>query len=183
MIQTINPATGQVGQKYPVLSKEVAYAAIADAEIAYQTWRKMPWEEKKACLLKLVDVLRGKKLAYAHLMASEMGKPITAGLNEIEKCIWVCEHYAKYTPEYLKEEIIPTEMKKTKVVYRPLGVVFAIMPWNFPFWQVFRYAIPTISAGNTTILKHAPISTGTGEAIAAVFLEAGFPQHVFQHFA
>ncbi|MDX2346124.1 MAG: NAD-dependent succinate-semialdehyde dehydrogenase [Legionella sp.] len=183
MIQTINPATEAVIQSYPVLSKEAAYACVTDAEAAYQTWRKTAWAEKQACILKLADSLRAKKDEYARLMASEMGKPITAGLSEIDKCIWVCEHYATHTPKYLETETVKTDMKSTKVVYRPLGVVFAIMPWNFPFWQVFRYAVPAIAAGNTTILKHAPISTGTGIAIAELFLEAGFPKHVFQHAA
>jgi succinate-semialdehyde dehydrogenase / glutarate-semialdehyde dehydrogenase len=183
MIQTINPATEAVIQSYPVLSKAAALTCVADAHTAYQTWRKIAWDKKQACILKLADCLRAKKEDYARLMASEMGKPITAGLNEIEKCIWVCEHYAAHTEKYLETEVVQTGMKSTKVLYRPLGVVFAIMPWNFPFWQVFRYAVPAIAAGNTTILKHAPISTGTGEAIAALFLEAGFPKHVFQHAA
>ena len=181
MIQTINPVTEAVIQSYPVLSKEAAYAAVADAHVAYQTWRKTDWVKRQACILKLADCLRVKKEACARLMASEMGKPIAAGLSEIEKCIWVCEHYATHAEKYLETERVKTDMKSTKVVYRPLGVVFAIMPWNFPFWQVFRYAVPAVAAGNTTILKHAPISTGTGEMIAALFLEAGFPEHVFQH--
>ena len=183
MIQTINPATEAVIQSYPVLSKEVAYAHVADAEAAYQTWKKTDWKTRRACILNLATCLRAKKEEYARLMACEMGKPITAGLSELDKCIWVCEHYAEHTPQYLAEEQVQTEMKETKVVYRPLGVVFAIMPWNFPFWQVFRYAVPTVAAGNTTILKHAPISTGTGEAIARLFLDAGFPEDVFQHMA
>jgi succinate-semialdehyde dehydrogenase/glutarate-semialdehyde dehydrogenase len=183
MIQTVNPATEVPLQSYSVLSKDAAYRAVTDAHIAYQAWRKTAWAEKQAYILKLADCLRAKKEEYARLMASEMGKPISAGLNEIEKCIWVCKHYATHTEQYLQTEYVKTDMKSTKVVYRPLGVVFAIMPWNFPFWQVFRYAVPAVSAGNTTILKHAPISTGTGEAIAALFLEAGFPKHVFQHIA
>jgi succinate-semialdehyde dehydrogenase / glutarate-semialdehyde dehydrogenase len=181
MIQTINPATEAVIQSYPVLSKEAAFTGVANAHNAYQSWRKTAWDTKKSCILKLADCLRAKKIAYAGLMAAEMGKPLAAGMSEIEKCIWVCEHYATHTPQYLAAERVQTHMKSTQVVYRPLGVVFAIMPWNFPFWQVFRYAIPAIAAGNTTILKHAPISSGAGEAIAALFLEAGFPRHVFQH--
>ncbi len=181
MIQTINPATETVIQSYPELTKETAYARVMDAHKAYQSWRKTSWSERRTCILKLAERLRTHKEAYARLMALEMGKPLSAGLNEIEKCAWVCEHYAEYAKDYLKPEEVKTDMKSTKVVYRPLGVVFAIMPWNFPFWQVFRYAVPTIAAGNTTVLKHAPISSGTGELIAKLFLEAGFPEHVFQH--
>lgn len=181
MIQTISPATEAVIQSYPELTKEAAYDRIMDAHKAYQSWRKTSWSERRTCILKLAERLRTHKEAYARLMALEMGKPLSAGLSEIEKCAWVCEHYAEYAEDYLKSEEVKTDMKSTKVVYRPLGVVFAIMPWNFPFWQVFRYAVPTIAAGNTTVLKHAPISSGTGELIAELFLEAGFPKHVFQH--
>ncbi|MDF1646118.1 MAG: NAD-dependent succinate-semialdehyde dehydrogenase [Legionellaceae bacterium] len=181
MIQTINPATGEVIQSYSELSKEAAYARIRHAEDAYALWRKTTWDERRTCIKKLADCLRAKKEEYAHLMALEMGKPLQAGLSEIEKCVWVCEHYVEHAEAYLAAEPVQTNMKHTKVVYRPLGVIFAIMPWNFPFWQVFRYAVPTIAAGNTTILKHAPISSGTGEAISDLFLEAGFPKHIFQH--
>ena len=181
MIQTVNPVTEEVIQSYPELTKEAAYAHVSDAHKAYQTWRKTSWKERCACLLRLAAGLRAKKEAYARLMAQEMGKPIQAGLSEIEKYAWVCEHYAEHAEAYLAPECVKTDMKDTKVVYRPLGVVFAIMPWNFPFWQVIRYAVPTIAAGNTTILKHAPISSGTGETLAKLFIEAGFPKHVFQH--
>ena len=181
MIQTINPATEEVIQSYSVLSKEAAYARVDAAHTAYQSWKKTAFKARRACLLRLATCLRAKKEEYARLMALEMGKPLQAGLGEVEKCAWVCEHYAAHAEAYLAPELVETDMKDTKVVYRPLGVVFAIMPWNFPFWQVFRYAVPTIAAGNTTILKHAPISSGTGEAIVDVFLDAGFPDDVFQH--
>ncbi len=109
-------------------------------------------------------------------MANEMGKPIVLGQAEIEKCVWLCEHYAKEAVNYLQPRLIKTEMKKTMVCYQPLGIVFAIMPWNFPFWQVFRFAVPTLMAGNAAILKHAPVSTGTGNKIAELFQEAEFPR-------
>lgn len=181
MIQTVNPATEAVIQSYPELTQEAAYTHVQKAHTAYQAWRKTSFAERSAKLIKLAACLRAEKERFARLMATEMGKPLQAGLNEIEKCAWVCEHYAEHAENYLAPETVQTNLKDTRVVYRPLGVVFAIMPWNFPFWQVFRYAVPTIAAGNTTILKHAPISSGSGEAIAALFLEAGFPRHVFQH--
>ncbi len=181
MIQTINPTTEEVIQSYSALSKEAAYARVDAAHKAYKTWKKTSFKERRSCLLRLAVCLRAKKDEYARLMALEMGKPLKAGLGEIEKCAWVCEHYAEHAEAYLATEPVETAMKDTKVVYRPLGVVFAIMPWNFPFWQVFRYAVPAIAAGNTTVLKHAPISSGTGEMIAELLLEAGFPEHVFQH--
>ncbi|MER1812201.1 aldehyde dehydrogenase family protein, partial [Proteus mirabilis] len=130
----------------------------------------------------LANVLSNQKDELALLMSVEMGKPITAGKAEIDKCSWVCKHYAEHAKKYLKSRVIKTEMTKAKVCYRPLGIVFGIMPWNFPFWQVFRFAAPTIMAGNGAILKHAPISTGTGNKIQELFEEAGFPEHLFQHF-
>ena len=181
MIQTINPATEVLIQSYAPLSKQASLKCVEQAWARYQSWRMTPWSERTQGLLKLAACLRKNSERYAALMASEMGKPLKAGRAEIEKCAWVCEHYAACGEAYLATEYVATEMKKSKVCYQPMGVVFAIMPWNFPFWQVFRYAAPTILAGNTTLLKHAPISTGTGEAIADLFLEAGFPPDVFQH--
>lgn len=181
MIQTINPATEKVIKTYSTLTQSDAFQCVENAHEAYQSWRETPWEIKKASLLRLATLARAKRDDFARLMAEEMGKPLSAGLTEIEKCAWVCEHYATYGEGYLAPKAIQTEMKSTKVVYKPLGVVLAVMPWNFPCWQVFRCAVPAIAAGNTMVLKHAPISTGTGEAIAELFLKAGFPQHVFQH--
>jgi len=181
MIQTVNPSTEALIQSYSPLSKEESYTCVDKAWARYLTWRTTSWLLRKQGLLRLAACLRKDSERYAALMAREMGKPLKSGRSEIEKCAWVCEYYAERGEAYLATEYVDTDMKKSKVCYQPMGVVFAIMPWNFPFWQVFRYAAPTIMAGNTTILKHAPISTGTGEAIAALFLEAGFPPHVFQH--
>ncbi|MDF1683359.1 MAG: NAD-dependent succinate-semialdehyde dehydrogenase [Legionellaceae bacterium] len=181
MIQTINPATEAPIQSYTLLSKQESEACVEHAFTRYQSWRNTSWQERKQGLLNLAVCLRKDSERYAELMAREMGKPLKAGRSEIEKCAWVCEYYAEHGEAYLATEYVDTNLKRSKICYQPMGVVFAIMPWNFPFWQVFRYAAPTIFAGNTTLLKHAPISTGTAEAITALFLEAGFPPHVFQH--
>lgn len=181
MIQTINPATEALIESYTPLSKQESFTCIENAHDRYESWRNTSWDERRQGLLNLATCLRKDSERYAALMAREMGKPLKAGLSEIEKCAWVCEHYAEHGKKYLKTTYVDTDMKKSKVCYQPMGVVFAIMPWNFPFWQVFRYAAPTVLAGNTTILKHAPISTGTGETITQLFLDAGFPAHVFQH--
>lgn len=181
-IQTINPATEAVLQEYPTFNEKQIEALIDAGHLTFNIWKKTTFLQRKQAMLKMASLLRQKKNDFALLMASEMGKPISAGKAEIEKCAWVCEHYAEHAEDYLQPRTIQTEMKKTLVCYQPLGIVFAIMPWNFPFWQVFRFAVPTLMAGNAVILKHAPISTGTGEAIAALFLEAGFPDHLFQHF-
>lgn len=180
-IQTVNPATEQVIQTYSCLNLKEMNKKINEGHQAFTTWKKTSFSERKLLMLKLAKILRAKKEDLALLMTTEMGKPITAGKAEIEKCAWVCEHYAEHAETYLQPKIIKTEMKKAKVCYRPLGLVFAIMPWNFPFWQVFRFAAPTIMAGNTAILKHAPISSGTGNRIEELFQEAGFPKYVFQH--
>ncbi len=181
-IQTTNPATEQILQQYSLFKKEQAIELINAAHICYQSFRKTTLDTRRRHMFMLAKLLRQKQDEYAKLMACEMGKPITAGKAEIEKCAWVCEHYAEHAKAYLASHEIKTDKKKSFVCYQPLGVVFAIMPWNFPFWQVFRFAAPTIMAGNAAILKHAPISTGTGNAIAELFLEAGFPQYLFQHF-
>jgi len=181
LINTINPATGEILQSYPVIKKEQLNACIDAAHICYLAWRKTDFVQRRQRMLNLAKCLRKKKAEYAILIANEMGKPVTAGQDEIEKCAWVCEHYAEHAESYLAPRLIDTDLEKTKVSYQPLGVVFAIMPWNFPFWQVFRFAVPTIMAGNAAMLKHAPVSTGTGNAIAELFLDAGFPEHLFQH--
>lgn len=181
-IQTMNPATEEILEHYALYKKEEVDALIDAAHECYKNWRKTTFTTRAALMVTLAKLLLQKKDEYALLMATEMGKPITAGKAEIEKCAWVCEHYAKHATEYLAPQEIKTDKKKSFVCYQPLGIVFAIMPWNFPFWQVFRFAAPTIMAGNAAIVKHAPISTGAGNAIAELFLEAGFPKYLFQHF-
>jgi succinate-semialdehyde dehydrogenase/glutarate-semialdehyde dehydrogenase len=112
-------------------------------------------------------------------MAIEMGKPLKSGIAEIEKCAWVCEYYADHAHKYLHSHLIKTEMQKSLVVYQPMGILFAIMPWNFPFWQALRFAAPNLMAGNAALLKHAPITTGCGLEIETLFLDAGFPENLF----
>lgn len=181
-IQTVNPLTEKVIQSYDCLSESETHQKIESGHKKFLEWRLTSFSHRKKLMLKLAQLLKDKKEELAVLMATEMGKPITAGQAEIEKCAWVCEHYAEHAEAYLESRIIKTEMKKAKVSHVPLGLVFAIMPWNFPFWQVFRFAVPTIMAGNAAILKHAPISSGTGNRIEDLFKEAGFPIHLFQHF-
>ncbi|MDI9819448.1 MULTISPECIES: NAD-dependent succinate-semialdehyde dehydrogenase [unclassified Legionella] len=182
IIRTINPATEEVLQEYPTLSDKQISAYIDAGQLSFNVWKKSAFSLRAQAMLKLAQLLKEKQDELALLIANEMGKPVSQGRAEIEKCAWVCEHYARNAENYLQPRMIQTEMKKTLVGYQPLGIVFAIMPWNFPFWQVFRFAAPTLMAGNAAVLKHAPISTGSGNRIAELFLEAGFPQHLFQHF-
>lgn len=181
-VDCINPATEERLASYRYLDSQQVEAGINSACISYDTWRKMDITKRKQPMLKIAALLLQQKKEYAKLIAQEMGKPIKEGEAEIEKCAWVCEHFAKQAEKYLAPQFIETNMKKTMVCYQPLGIVLAIMPWNFPFWQVFRFAAPTIMAGNAIILKHAPNVCGCGNAIAALFLEAGFPERLFQHF-
>lgn len=181
-IQTINPSTEEILQTYPLMKPEQVNSFIEAAHISFCVWRKTAFSQRKQRMENLATILKKNKKELASLIASEMGKPLKMGEGEIEKCAWVCEHFAAEAEKYLAPHKIKTEMKKTLVCYQPMGIIFGIMPWNFPFWQVFRFAAPTIMAGNAIILKHAPISTGSGNKIAELFLEAGFPDHLVQHF-
>ena len=181
-IQTINPATEELLASYDCLNQEEIQYKVEQGHQAYLLWKKTSFTERKELMAKMVSLLRGQSGDLALLISLEMGKPITAAKAEIEKCALLCEHYIKKTEEYLAPYYIQTEMKTAKVCYQPLGIIFGIMPWNFPFWQVFRFAIPTLMAGNVAILKHAPISSGTGNKIADLFQQADFPFSVFQHF-
>lgn len=178
-IQTINPATETILETYPVMTQSAIGQHIEAAQTRFLSWKKVEMQERSQLLLNVAKLLRIKINELAQLMAQEMGKPVTSGCAEIEKCAFVCEHYAQSASAYLAPETIATEHLRSKVYYQPQGIIFAIMPWNFPFWQVFRFAAPNVMAGNVGILKHAPITTGSGLAIEELFLEAGFPEHVF----
>ncbi len=180
-IQTLNPVTGMVLETYPVFTQSAIEQHIESAHQQFQAWKTVDIKERATLMMRLAALLRSNSDGYAILMAQEMGKPVTSGKAEIEKCALVCEHYATHAESYLKPQHVPTEHYVSKVCFQPLGVIFAVMPWNFPFWQVFRFAAPNIMAGNIALLKHAPISTGTGFAIERAFEEAGFPKRVFSH--
>lgn len=179
-LETINPATGVRIKAYPLMTKASIEKRILDSQAAFLAWSEMNIAERGAYFSRLSQTLLNNKKHYAALITMEMGKPLKSAEEEIEKCALVCRHFAKNAQNYLVPIEINTEMKKSYVAYRPLGIVFAVMPWNFPFWQVFRFAAPALMAGNTALLKHAPITTGCGLAIEAAFKEARFPEHVFQ---
>lgn len=129
---------------------------------------------------KAADILLVRKHELAALMTEEMGKTLRSGVGEIEKCAWVCNYYADNTEKFLAPEMIETEARISKVVYRPLGIVLAVMPWNFPYWQVFRFAAPALMAGNAGLLKHAPNVCGSSFVIEEIFRDAGFPHDLFR---
>jgi len=182
-IQSINPWTGKVVKEYNPLTEEEITAKTQQAAKAFESWKTAPISERAALMKKAGEVLRKNKEEYARLITVEMGKIIRESRAEIEKCASVCDYYAENAAQFLSpEEINLPDGKKAKVLQQPLGVVLAVMPWNFPFWQVFRFAAPTLMAGNTGILKHASNVPQCSLAIESVFRDAGFPEGVFQSF-
>ncbi len=178
-IQAINPATGDVIATYqPHTAGEVGQKVDAAAQ-AFAGWSRTPIAERARLLPRLAEVLEANKEKYARLMTAEMGKPIREARAEIEKCAWACRYYAEHGPAFLDDEIVKTDAHKALVAFRPLGVVLAVMPWNFPFWQVLRFAIPSLLAGNTAVLKHASNVPGSALAIEEALREAGLPAGAF----
>ncbi len=180
-MDAVNPATGERIATYEADSQADVEAALARADDAFEAWRERPLREREELLAVAGDVLRENEREYARLMTEEMGKPISQAVSEVEKCAWVCDHYAEHASAYLQPEGHPSPPgADVQTVYEPLGPVLAVMPWNFPFWQVFRFAAPYLTAGNVGLLKHASNVPGCARAIADVFEEAGYPDGVFQ---
>ena len=179
-IESVNPTNGELIKRYTAISPQEADKKVAETHTAWLKWKDVPFKERTVHLLSLAKVLRTRKAALAELMATEMGKPLKAGEGEIEKCADCCEYYAKHAEEFLKPELIKTEASKSYISFQPLGVVLAIMPWNFPFWQAFRFIAPGLMAGNCGVLKHSSNVGGCAVAIEEAIREAGFPDDVFQ---
>jgi len=179
-IETINPSTGKVIEVYENISPEEVSRKVKAAREAFSKWKKLDLAERAEYMRRLGRVMRKNREEYARLVTEEMGKPIRQSLAEIEKCAWVCDYYAERAEVFLRDEIIPTEFRKSFVSFEPLGVVASIMPWNFPFWQVMRFAVPTLTAGNVGVLKHSSICLGSALKIEQAFKDAGFPENVFQ---
>ena len=179
-IESVNPATGETVRTYDEMTPQQTAAAVADAHEAWKAWRKTSFAERAKPMKKAAAILRERKAEFAKLMAIEMGKPLKQGVAETEKCAWVCEHYADNAEAYLAPEMTETDASKSYVAFDPLGVVLAVMPWNFPFWQVFRFAAPALMAGNAGVLKHASNVPGCALAIEEIFAQAGLPKNVFR---
>ncbi len=179
-MDTINPATGQIIKSYGEYSSPQIDEILQKAQRSFQSWSRLGFEERGQKMKRASAILLKNKEKYARLIADEMGKPVRQGQAEIEKCAWVCEHYADEAKRYLAPEIIQTDARKSFVSFEPLGIVLAVMPWNFPFWQVFRCAAPTLMAGNAILLKHASNVCGCALAIEEIFKEAGFPDGLFR---
>lgn len=179
-IQSINPATGEQIKEYTLLENRDIRPAIKATHKAYLAWRKTSFLHRTELMKGAAKVLRENAGEYARIMAEEMGKPIKAARGEAEKCAWVCDHYADKAEAYLQREPVEVENTKSFVTFEPVGAILAVMPWNFPFWQVFRFAAPALMAGNVGLLKHASNVPGCALAIEGVFRRAGFPEGVFR---
>ena len=176
---TINPATGEKIAEYNRLSIMEAKEKIIQSRNTFATWKQKTYEERAVFMHKVADILEENKEEYAQLATKEMGKTIVQSRKEIEKCAWICRYYSDKTKDILANEIVKTEATKSYVTFQPIGVVLAVMPWNFPFYQVIRFAVPAIMAGNVGVLKHASNVQGCAFAIEDAFLKAGFPKGAF----
>jgi succinate-semialdehyde dehydrogenase/glutarate-semialdehyde dehydrogenase len=179
-LSAVNPATGETIKTYDEMTPSEVGRVITRAHETFVDWKHTTFAERARMMQRAAHILRENAHEYAVLMAQEMGKPIKDGRAEAEKCAWVCEYYAEQAETFLQPEIIPTDARKSFVTFQPIGVVLAVMPWNFPFWQVFRFAAPALMAGNTGVLKHASNVPGCALAIEEVFRQAGFPEHAFR---
>jgi len=179
-IRSVNPFTGEVIGEFSLLSKRRVDAEVLLSRKIFLNWGALPIGERLDCIKRLAGQLRADKQKYAELMTLEMGKPIREALAEVDKCAWLCDYYAENAAAYLRPEAVRTEASRSYVRFEPLGIVLAIMPWNFPFWQAFRFGIPAICAGNGILLKHASNVPMCALAIEKAFEKAGFPDHVFK---
>jgi len=180
-MDVVDPSTGAQIETYEEHTEIDVTEALNRSTEAFDNWRTRPIRDREQLLTAAGDALRDNKREYAETMTREMGKPITQAIGEVEKCAWVCDHYAEYASTYLDSDSHPSPPGSTvKTEYEPLGPVLAVMPWNFPFWQVFRFAAPYLTAGNVGLLKHASNVPGCALAIEDVFREAGYPEGVFQ---
>jgi succinate-semialdehyde dehydrogenase / glutarate-semialdehyde dehydrogenase len=179
-LESINPATERLLASFPASTPDEIETAIAEANAAQQTWRRTSIAGRAAVMRRLATHLRGRRDEYGHLITLEMGKPIAEATAEIEKCAWACEFYADRAADFLGDDVVGTNASRSLVAYEPLGVVLAIMPWNYPFWQVFRFAAPALMAGNGALLKHASNVPQCALAVGSAFEEAGFPPGLFR---
>lgn len=179
-IVAVNPASGEQVREYDEHSPDDVKEIVAAANTAYENWRHTSFAVRAELMRAAGHVLRDKAGQFARLMTEEMGKPIKDGRAEAEKCAWVCDYYADNAEQFLEREPVETDASKSFVTFQPLGVVLAVMPWNFPFWQVFRFAAPNLMAGNVGVLKHASNVPGCALTIESIFRSAGFPQDVFR---
>jgi succinate-semialdehyde dehydrogenase/glutarate-semialdehyde dehydrogenase len=179
-IATINPATGQVVKTFEALSDAQIEVKLQKAADTFSSYRKVPFAERARLMLKAAAILENEKESFGRTMTTEMGKTFRSAVDEAAKCAWVCKYYAENAERFLADEVVETSAKRSFIRYQPLGPVLAVMPWNFPFWQVLRFAAPALMAGNVGLLKHASIVPQSALAIEDIFHRAGFPDGAFQ---
>ena len=179
-VQSINPATGEVIESFTPLTHARIETALEDAAERFRSWRNVPLSERAELLNRAADVLEAKAEEYARDITQEMGKPLSQAEAEVKKCATACRHYAEHGATYLQDETMQTEARRAFVRHLPMGPVLAVMPWNYPFWQVFRFAAPALMAGNVGLLKHASNVWRSALNIEDVFRRAGFPDGCFQ---
>jgi succinate-semialdehyde dehydrogenase / glutarate-semialdehyde dehydrogenase len=179
-IEAVNPATGEVIATYDEMTPAAINGVIARVHEAFTGWRRASLTERAGPMRRAAEILRANADDYARLMAREMGKPVRDGVAEVQKCALACDFYAENAARFLAREPVATEARHSFVAFNPLGVVLAIMPWNFPFWQVFRFAAPGLMAGNAAVLKHASNVPGCALAVEDVCRRAGFPENLFR---
>lgn len=179
-IATINPATGKTVKEFAALTDEAIAQKLDLAQQTFAQYRNISLEQRATWLNHAAQILEDEKERFGQLMTLEMGKPIAAAIAEVEKCAWVCRFYAEHAAEFLKDVAVGTDASQSFIRYQPLGIILAVMPWNFPFWQVFRFAAPALMAGNVGVLKHASNVPQCALAIEEILHRAGFPEGAFQ---
>ena len=179
-IATVNPATGQVVKTFESLSDRQLEVKLQKAADTFLSYRNTPFAERAGLMVNAAAILEKEKENYARVMTTEMGKTFRSAIDEAVKCAWVCRYYAENAERFLADEVVQTTAKRSFIRYLPLGPVLAVMPWNFPFWQVLRFAAPALMAGNVGLLKHASIVPQSALMIEEIFHKAGFPDGVFQ---
>jgi acyl-CoA reductase-like NAD-dependent aldehyde dehydrogenase len=180
IVETVNPATGKVIAKYQNMTDDQIREKVKNARSALEGWKNLDIGERCSLTRNLGRIMRRNKSEYARLITEEMGKPVRQATAEVEKCAWLCDYYSETAEAFLRDELIPTEFRKSFVCFEPIGVVAGIMPWNFPFWQAMRFAVPAVTAGNVEILKHSSVCLGSAIKLEEAFTDAGFPESVFQ---
>ena len=178
---SIDPSTNQQIASYDEYPDSKVSEIIQMVNLSQTNWNNVNLQFRLDCLNEMIGILKDRKIEYSRLMAYEMGKPVSQGESEIDKCIWLCKYYFENAVNFLQDKIINDDAQKYIITIQPLGIILGIMPWNFPFWQVFRFAVPTIIAGNGAILKHASNVQGCAFAIESCFKKAGFPSDIFRN--
>lgn len=178
-INSINPTTNTKLETYDLMTDEKISVIIDHSDLNYQSYKRTSFAQRASMMMKAADILEENREVYAETITLEMGKTYNGALSEVDKCAWVCRYYAEHAEDFLSDELVKTDAQKSIIKYRPIGVVLAVMPWNYPFWQVFRFAAPALMAGNVGILKHASNVPKSALYIEEVFTKAGFPKYTF----